>query len=202
VSAPTEDADQVEEERERTRGEIEVLILVTGLILTPLLYLWQQELDVVQAATPLWQAYLTSRLGTHYGIGDIVASYFAPIGLSRALPADIVVWAYDLALITATLSLLIFAAALVAVERRDVGGVAKLVGKGRMFLDLVLLLIIFFAVLHLLTTTLFPFRLILGGADLWTCLVIAILTAIVLKKWLNRYINEILTVKATAHQKT
>ena len=202
MSAPNENASQEEEERERTRGEIEVLILVSGLILTPLLYLWQQELDIVQMALPLWQSYLASRLGTQYDFGDLIASYFTPFALSRALPVDVVIWAYDLALIMATLSLLIFAAALVAIERRDVGRVARLVAKGRRFLDMVLLLIIFFAVLHLLTSTLFPFRLMLGSADLWTCFGIALLTSILLKKWFNRYINEVLSMKTVTRQRT
>ena len=194
--------EDVEDQRDRTRGEIEVLILITGLILTPLLYLWQQELNAIQSNLPLWQSYLTSRLGTQYTFDDVIASYFTPFALSRALPIDIVIWAYDIAVIMATISLLIFGAALVAIERRDVSRVETLVRRGRRSLDTVLLLIIFFAVVHLLTTTLFPFRLLLGGSDLWTCIVIALLTAIGLKKWLNRYINEVLGVGFIAKLKT
>ena len=197
----TESGDE-EEQRDRTRGEIEVLILITGLILTPLLYLWQQELSIIQSNLPQWQVYLTSRLGTRYSFDDVIASYFTPFALSRALPIDIVIWAYDISVIVATLCLLIFGAALVAVERRDVGRVEALVRRGRRSLDTVLLLIIFFAIVHLLTTTLFPVRLLLGWADLWTCVVIALLTAIILKKWLNRYINEVLGVGSGAKSKT
>jgi hypothetical protein len=187
--------ENADHERDRVRGEVEVLTLIAGLILTPLLYLWQQSLAIAQTGLPQWQAYLSSRLGSQYSFDDVMASYFSPFGLSRALPVDIVILAYDCSVILATLSLIIFGTSLVAIEKRDVTRVEKLVQRGQLYLNTVLLLIIFFTVFHLLTTLLFPFRLLLGWADLWTCIGIGVFTAVVLKKGLNNYFNEILNRK-------
>jgi hypothetical protein len=181
------------EAREKSTSEIEVLLLVSGLLLTPLLYLWQQSLGIWQSlGLPQWQAYLTSQLGSQYGFGDVIAGYFTPFALLKALPVDLVLWAYDFSVILAVFALLIFGTALAAIERYQVQRVGRLVERGRLCLNLTLLLIIFFVIFHLLTTTLFPFRLLLGAGDLWTIMGVALLTAIILKKLLNRMVKEIL----------
>ena len=186
---------EVEDQRDRTRGEIEVLILISGLILTPLLYLWQQSLTILQINLPQWQAYLAGKLGSQYSLSDVIVAYFSPFGLSKALPTDLMIWAYDITVVMATISLLIFGAALVAIESRDLKRVQKLVQKGKSYLDLVLLMIIFFVIFHLLTTTIFPFRMLFGMGDVWTLLGISLVAAIILKKWLNRHINTLLNTK-------
>jgi hypothetical protein len=87
---------------------------------------------------------------------------------------------------------------LVAVERCDVERVKRLVQRGRGFLNTVLLLIIFFAFVHLLTTTFFPFRLLLGAANLWIIIGVAFVGAIVLKRLLTQMIKETLSPAKTS----
>ena len=85
-------------------------------------------------------------------------------------------------------------AAQVAIDRMDVRRVQRLIHEGRRGFQLVLLFITFFTIIHLLTTTLFPFRSLLGDYDLWTIIGVGFATAIILKKLLDRHIKEILGV--------
>ena len=176
-----------------TRSEIEVLILVTGLVMMPLLYLWQTALGNITALMPDWQTYLASQLGSQYTSEAVIASYFTPFGLSMGLPIDLVLWAYDGTLILNTIALLIFGTALVAIDKHNVRRVEILMQKGKTYLDVVLTAIIFFATAHLLNNTLFPFKLLFGLEDYWIIIVIGLASAIIIRRLLKRSINEILT---------
>jgi len=185
---------QNDEKREEvTRSEIEVLILVTGLVMMPLLYLWQTALGNITALMPDWQTYLASQLGSQYTSEAVIASYFTPFGLSMGLPIDLVLWAYDGTLILNTIALLIFGTALVAIDKHNVRRVEILMQKGKTYLDVVLTAIIFFATAHLLNNTLFPFKLLFGLEDYWIIIVIGLASAIIIRRLLKRSINEILT---------
>jgi len=181
-----------EKDRDKTRGEIEVLILVSGLIMTPLLYLWQQSLAIEQVWLPQWQSYLTSQLGSQSNSGAVTGAYFTSFGLMQAVPVDLMLWTYDISIILIALALTLFGAALVAIEKSEVQRVRRLVQSGRRCLSLVMVFIIFFVVTHLLATTIFPFRLLVGEDFPWVILGVALATAIVMKKLVNRYINKAL----------
>jgi len=118
--------------------------------------------------------------------------YFTPFGLLKALPIDILLWLYDALIILSTIAIVLFGFALIAVERDDVKRVRILVHKGRSFLTAALMLIIFFAIEHMLRFTLFPFRLLLGWYDTWTMFVVAFLATIAIQKLLGKYVAEVL----------
>lgn len=159
----------------------------------PLLYLWQTALGNLANLMPQWETYLTTQLGSQYTSQDVIASYFTPFGLSIGLPIDLVLWAYDIVLILNTVALLIFGTALVAIEKHNVGRVEILMQKGKTCLDVVLTAIIFFATIHLLNNTLFPFKLLLGLEDYWLILGIGFASAIIVRQLLKRSMNEILS---------
>jgi len=191
--AVPEESKGKDSERDATRTEIEVLILIAGLILTPIFYLWAiAVLNVQELALPIWQEYLTSQLGTDYGFTGAVSMYFTPFGLLKALPIDILLWLYDALIILSTISILLFGFGMIAIERDEVKRVRILVRKGRSFLAAALMLIIFFAIEHMLRFTLFPFRLLLGWYDTWIMIIIAFLATIVIQKLLGKYVREVL----------
>ena len=191
--AVPEESKGKDSERDATRTEIEVLILIAGLILTPIFYLWAiAVLNVQELALPIWQEYLTSQLGTDYGFTGAVSMYFTPFGLLKALPIDILLWLYDALIILSTISILLFGFGMIAIERDEVKRVRILVRKGRSFLAAALMLIIFFAIEHMLRFTLFPFRLLLGWYDTWIMIIIAFLATIAIQKLLVKYVREVL----------
>ena len=191
--AVPDDSKRKDSERDATRTEIEVLILIAGLILTPIFYLWSiAVLNVQELALPIWQEYLTNQLGADYGFAGAVSMYFTPFGLLKVLPIDILLWLYDALIILSTLSILLLGFALIAVERDDVKRVRILVRKGRSLLAAALMLIIFFAIEHMLRFTMFPFRLLLGWYDTWTMFAIAFLATIAIHKLLGKYVAEVL----------
>ncbi len=189
--------EETEKKREEvTRSEIEVLILVTGLVMMPLLYLWQTALGNLSVLMPTWENYLTTQLGSQYTSEGVIASYFTSFGLSMGLPIDLVLWAYDIVLILNTVGLLIFGTALVALEKHNVRRVEILMQKGKTSLDMVLTGIIFFATVHLLNNTLFPFKLLIGLEDYWVMIGIGLASAIIIRQLLKRSMNEILSADA------
>ena len=185
-----------DEERAGLRSQIETLILITGLVMMPYVYLWQQTLTIIdEEATPAWQSYLQSQLGTQYTFQDVIGSYLTPFALSKALPVDLIIIAYDAIFILSVLVVIIFGFALVAIEKQEHRRVEKLVKKGNTYLTVVLVAIIFFGVVHILTTILFPLRLLVGFTTLWAILGVAFVTAIVLWKLVSRSIEAILGIK-------
>jgi len=189
LAAPVSKAEQ----KEITRGEIEVLILVTGLILTPVFYLWQTAISNLQSIVePAWQTYLNTNLGPNYSFNGEIAIYFSPFGLLRVLPIDMLLWLYDTIIILSTVTIVIFGVALIAVERTDAKQVQLVVLRGRRFLTAVLMLMIFFAIEHVLRFTILPYRLLLGPFDSWTVILTAAVSTIILYSRLNGYFKRIL----------
>ena len=181
------------EQKEITRGEIEVLILVTGLILTPVFYLWQTAISNLQSIVePAWQTYLNTHLGPNYSFNGEIAIYFSPFGLLRVLPIDMLLWLYDTIIILSTVTIVIFGVALIAVERTDAKQVQLVVLRGRRLLTAVLMLMIFFAIEHVLRFTILPYRLLLGPFDSWTVILTAAVSTIILYSRLNGYFKRIL----------
>ena len=182
-----------DELRDKTRGEIEVLLLVSGLIMTPQFYLWQTAITNIQSiAIPIWENYLQTQLGSPpYTFSQIMGTYLTPAGLLGALPVDIVLWLYDISIIVNITALVVFGFALMAIESGDVIQVRALVRKGRTCLSIVLLLLIFFTVAHLLYNTMLPFKSLLGSIQVWATLGIALLTAVALTRFLNAYMKKI-----------
>ena len=181
-----------DEEKDVLRSKIETLILITGLVMMPYVYLWQQSLTMLDANTYVWNEYLNSTLGSQYNYRDVIASYFTPFALLRALPIDLWILCYDFTFVLSVVAVMILGVALVAVEEFDVGRVQKLVDRGRTCLMMVLLAIIFFAAFHLLTTILFPLKLLLGLYFAWTVLGISLVSTIIVLKLFRRSIIEIL----------
>jgi len=189
LTAPVSKAEQ----KEITRGEIEVLILVTGLILTPVFYLWQTAISNLQSIVePTWQTYLDTHLGPNYSFNGEIAIYFSPFGLLRVLPIDMLLWLYDTIIILSTVTIVIFGVALIAVERTDAKQVQLVVLRGRRLLTAVLMLMIFFAIEHVLRFTILPYRLLLGPFDSWTVILTAAVSTIILYSRLNGYFKRIL----------
>ena len=80
---------------------------------------------------------------------------------------------------------------MIEVERADPKRVGQLVLKGRTLLTAVLMLIIFFAIEHLLRFTMLSYRLALGWYDSWTIFLIAALSTVIIKAMLCRYVRQI-----------
>ena len=91
------EAERTDEYRDETRGEIEVLILVMGLLMSPQFYLWSIAVTNLQSIIqPLWQSYLQSQLGSPpYGPKDLMSMYFSPFALLNILPIDLGLVLYD-----------------------------------------------------------------------------------------------------------
>jgi hypothetical protein len=192
--------DEREHEKDVARSEVETLILVTGLVMMPFVYLWQQTLTILDEYLPVWKDYLASQLGSHYTVATVIGSYLTPFALGKALPIDLVILAYDATFVLSVVVVLIFGKALIAIEKQDVQRVETIVQKGTTCLNVVLGAIIFFAILHLLTTLFFPFRLMLGletgqsAPDVWITLSIALATAIIVMKLVIGRIDELLGI--------
>ncbi len=181
-----------EELRDKTRGEIEVLILVAGLMMTPLFYFWQTAITNIQLiAVPIWQNYLQTQLGSPpYSFNQMVAVYFSPVALFVILPVDIILWVYDIIVVLNIIALVVFGFALMEIESGDVKRVRALAQKGRSCLNMVLLLLIAFAVFHLLNNTMLPFKVLLRPLQIWIILGISLMTGIALMRFLNTYMKK------------
>ena len=188
TEAPT-DEDEI---RDKTRGEIEVLILVAGLIMTPLFYFWQTvATSDTNIAIPIWQNYLQTQFGSPpYSFNQMIVAYFSPFALLGIVPVDIFLWMYDVAVILSIIALMIFGFALMEIENCDAKRVRTLAQKGRTCLDTVLLLLIAFVIFHLLNNTILPFKPLLQPFQLWIMLVIALGTAIGGNRFLNTYMKK------------
>jgi hypothetical protein len=186
----TIDSKHDDELRSLARNQVNVLTLISGLVMVPLFYLWQQTLSIEEIWLPQWQTYLSSQPNSV----AVIRAYFTSIGLTRAMPIDLVIWTYDISVILLTVTILILGAAQLAIDKMDLQRVQRLIEEGRRGFHLVLLFIIFFTIIHLLTTILFPFRRLLGDYDIWTIIGVGFATSIILKELLNRHIKEILGV--------
>ena len=185
-------------DKDALRTEIEVLMLIAGLILTPIFYLWSVAVaNVQELALPIWLDYLKTELGSEYGFSGANTMYFTPFGLLKVLPIDILLWLYDAMVILSTIAIVIFGYALIAVEESEIKRVRRLVLKGRNYLTLVLMMIVFFAFEHVLRFTIYPFRLLIGIFDSWTIFAIALLATIGIKKLLNKYEMEVRVPRTT-----
>jgi hypothetical protein len=187
-----------EELRDKTRGEIEVLILVTGLIMTPLFYFWQTAItNIANIAVPIWQNYLQTQLGAPpYSFNQMIAAYFSPFGLLAILPVDIFLWIYDITVMLGIITLMIFGFALMEIESGDAKRVRALAQKGRTCLNTVLLLLIAFVIFHILNWTMLPFKPLLQPFQLWIMFGIALLTAIAVNRFLNMYMKKVVHVSS------
>jgi hypothetical protein len=180
-----------EKERDKTRGEIEVLIIVSGLLMTPLFYLWQTATTLIaNQIQPIWQNYLQTQLGSNYGFNEVVALYFSPYALMFFLPIDILLWLYDITALLGVITFIFFGFALMKIDSCNVKLVRGLVQKGRTCLNMVLLFIVFFIAVHILNNTLFPFKLGLGLLTNWAAFGIALLTAITVSRLLTTYMKK------------
>jgi hypothetical protein len=194
---PTEE----EEYRDKTRGEIEVLILVVGLLMSPQFYLWSSAVANIQSiAVPIWQDYLQTQLGSPpYSPNDMIALYFTPFSLLGLLPIDIMLFAYDISIIVGIVALVLLGFALIEIESGDVKRIRTLVQEGRTCFSAVLLLLTFFTVFHLLNNLMLPFKPLLRPFQTWTTFGIALLTAIGLIRLLTTHMRKVV---GTPHQKT
>ncbi len=181
-----------EKDRDQTRGEIEVLIIVSGLLMTPLFYLWQTATTVIaNIAQPLWQNYLQTQLGSNYGFNQAIALYFSPYALMFFLPIDIILWIYDITALLGIITFIVFGFALMQIDSGNVKRVRALVQKGRTCLNTVLLFIVFFTTIHILNNTILPFKLGLGLLTNWTLFGIGLLTAITVSRLLTTYMKKV-----------
>ncbi len=180
-----------ERDREQTRGEIEVLLIVSGLIMTPLFYLWQTATTTISSvAQPLWQNYLQTQLGSNYGFNQAIALYFSPYALMFFLPVDILLWIYDITALLGVITFIIFGFALMQIDSGNVKLVRALTQKGRTILNTVLLFIVMFTTNHILYNTILPFKLGLGLLTNWTLIGIGLLTAIAVSRLLTTYMRK------------
>jgi hypothetical protein len=186
---PTDEEDEI---RDKTRGEIEVLILVSGLILTPLFYFWQTGVTTIQSiAVTMWQNYLQSQTGhpPPFSFNEMVTQYFSSFGLVTFLPADMFLWLCDITVLLSIVALLIFGYALMTVESGDVKQIRALAQKGRTCLDTVLLVLITGAVFHMLNNSMLPIKALFQPFQIWIIFGIALLTGITVNRFLNSYMK-------------
>ena len=168
-----------DEYRDKTRGEMEVLILVMGLLMSPQFYLWSIAVTNLQSnIQPLWQSYLQSQLGSPpYSAQDLTSMYFSPFALLNVLPIDLGLVLYDACIIVGLVGLVLFGFALIEVENRDVKRIRILVQEGKACFSITILLLIFFTIFHLLNNLMFPFRSLLEPLGVWILFGISMLTA-------------------------
>jgi len=159
--------------------------------MVPLVYLWQQSLAILNGYLPQWSDYLASQLGSHYTPADIIRSYLTPYALSRALPIDLMVWAYDAIFVLTVVIIFIFGVALNRIKTHELQSVEVLVQRGITYFHVLLVAIIFFSIFHLLDTILFPIKLLMGLAFLWAEIAMALTSAIIVWKLLTRSIHKI-----------
>jgi len=179
------------EEKDRLATQVNTLIVITGLVMVPLVYLWQQSLAILNGYMPQWSDYLTSQLSSHYTSADVIRSYLTPYALSRALPIDLMILAYDAIFVLTVVTIFIFGVALNRIKTREVRTVEILVQRGISYFHVLLVAIIFFGIFHLLDTILFPIKLLLGPAFLWGEIVVALMSAVIVWKLLTRSIIKI-----------
>ena len=171
-----------EEIRDKTRGEIEVLILVMGLLMSPQFYLWSIAVSNLQSISqPLWQSYLQSQLGSPpYSSKDLMSMYFSPFALLNVLPIDLGLVLYDACIIVGLVGLVLFGFALIEVESRDVKRIRILVQEGKVCFNITVILLTSFTIFHLLANLMFPLRSLLEPRSVWMAFGIAMLAALVL----------------------
>jgi hypothetical protein len=179
------------EEKDRLATQVNTLIVITGLVMVPLVYLWQQSLAILNGYMPQWSEYLTSQLGSNYTSVDVIRIYFTPYTLSKALPIDLMIWAYDATFVLTVVTIFIFGVALNRIKTHEARTVEILVQRGITYFHVLLVSIIFFSIFHLLNTLLFPIKLLLGPADLWGEIGIALTSAIIVWTLLTRSIHKI-----------
>ena len=169
-----------DEYRDKTRGEIEVLILVMGLLMSPQFYLWSIAVTNLQSIIqPLWQSYLQSQLGSPpYGPKDLMSMYFSPFALLNILPIDLGLVLYDACIIVGLVGLVLFGFTLIEVENRDVKRIRILVQEGKTCFSITVLLLTFFTIFHLLSNLMFPLRSLLEPLSVWIVFGISMLTAL------------------------
>ena len=179
------------EEKDRLATEVNTLIVITGLVMVPLVYLWQQSLAILNGYMPQWSDYLASQLGSHYTPADIIRSYLTPYALSRALPIDLMILAYDTIFVLTVVTIFIFGVALNRIKTHEVRTIEILVQRGITYFHVLLVAIIFFSIFHLLDTILFPIKLLMELAFLWAEIAMALTSAIIVWKLLTRSIHKI-----------
>ena len=177
-------SDDEDEYRDKTRGEIEVLILVMGLLMSPQFYLWSIAVTNLQSIVePIWQSYLQTQLGSPpYNPKDLMSMYFSPFGLLNVLPTDLGLVLYDACIIVGLIAIVLFGFALIEVENRDVKRIRILVHEGKVCFNITILLLTFFTISHLLSNLMFPLRSLLEPLGVWISFGISMLTALSLYK--------------------
>ena len=184
MSASKQSDDYEDEYRDKTRGEIEVLILVMGLLMSPQFYLWSIAVTNLQSIVePIWQNYLQTQLGSPpYNPKDLMSMYFSPFGLLNVLPTDLSLVLYDACIIVGLVAIVLFGFALIEVENRDVKRIRILVHEGKVCFNITILLLTFFTISHLLNNLMFPLRSLLEPLSVWISFGISMLTALSLYK--------------------
>ncbi len=188
-------------DQEVAKKDVEVRILVAGVVLIPLLLLWEKYIDEIRTLRAAWQQRLMEQLQeelTKQGIYGYVTAqplsvqdYFSIYGLKTLIPHDLILLAFAVAIILSIITVTMLARALLAVEEKDEKRVEQLTDQGMRYFGWVLDFLIFFIIINWIEESLFPFGTIFQE-NMWIMIGIAIAIAVVVRMSLNKKIGKML----------
>jgi hypothetical protein len=186
--------------RDMEKKEVEVRILMAGLLLVPLLLLWEFYVESIRSLRGEWRLRAWQELaGMKAGdkgfpmVTDQPLSlkeYFDSYGLKMLIPHDLVLLAYSAAVILLVITIFVLARALLAVEEKDQERVKRLTDAGMKYFRYVLTLLIFFIVIHWIEESLFPFG-TLFQENMWVIIGIALVITGAIRTLLGRVVREV-----------
>jgi hypothetical protein len=154
-------------DQEVARKDVEVRILIAGLILVPLLLLWEKYIDEVRSLRQAWQQRLVEQVQEQLAKQGMnayvkyqpfsVEDYFSPYGLKMLIPHDLILLAFASAVVLAVITVTVLARALLAVEEKDEKRLEQLTDQGMKYFGWVLNFLIFFIIVNWIEESLFPF---------------------------------------------
>lgn len=188
-------------DKEVAKKDVEVRILVAGIVLVPLLLLWEKYIDEMRSLRGVWQERLMEKAQEELAKQGVYAyvtaqpfsveDYFSSYGLKILIPHDLILVAFAAAVILSVVTVTVLARALLAAEEKDEKRVEQLTDQGMKYFGYVLDFLIFFIIVNWIEESLFPFGTIFEE-NMWIMIGIAIVIAVVVRVALNRKIGKVL----------
>jgi len=188
-------------DQEVAKKDVEVRILIAGLILVPLLLLWEKYIDEIRSLRAAWQQRLVEQVQEEFAKQGInayvmyqpfsVEDYFSPYGLKILIPHDLILLAFAGAVILSVITITLLARGLLAVEEKDEKRLEQLIDQGMRYFGWVLNFLIFFIIINWIEESLFPFGTIFQE-NMWIMIAMAIAIAVIVRVSLNRKIGKVL----------
>ena len=163
-------------DQEVAKKDVEVRILIAGLVLVPLLLLWEKYIDEIRALRAAWQARLVEKAQEEFAKQGVYAyvtyqpfsveDYFSPYGLKILIPHDLILVGFAATVILSVVTITVLGRALLAVEEKDQKRVEQLTDQGMKYFGWVLNFLLFFIIVNWIEESLFPFGTIFGE-NMW-----------------------------------